>query len=105
MGWMGDAQAFAATAARNTDVSGFFTKWLIDVVDGQHADGQYNNVNPVAGQTQSYPVWADAGVIIPWEMYRVYGDTQFLAINYDAMAKWVNYGADNYPALLRSGGV
>ncbi|HVT81564.1 MAG TPA: family 78 glycoside hydrolase catalytic domain [Phycisphaerae bacterium] len=105
MGWMGDAQAFAPTAARNSDVAAFFTKWLQDVRDEQHADGQFNNVNPAANQTQSYPVWADAGVVIPWEMYLAYGDKAFLADNYDAMCKWVDYGARTYPDLLRSGGV
>ena len=35
MGWMGDAQVFAPTAARNTDVSAFFTKWMVDVNDAQ----------------------------------------------------------------------
>ena len=28
MGWTGDAQVFARTAAFNMDVAGFFTKWL-----------------------------------------------------------------------------
>ena len=28
LGWTGDAQVFARTAAFNMDVAGFFTKWL-----------------------------------------------------------------------------
>src|SRR4029079_11330933 len=74
MGWMGDAQVFAPTAARNADVAGFFTKWLLDVNDAQRADGAFNNVSPKANENQSYPVWADAGVVIPWTMYTTYGD-------------------------------
>ena len=41
MGWMGDAQVFAPTAARNADVAAFFTKWMVDVDDGQSAHGDY----------------------------------------------------------------
>jgi len=35
LGWMGDAQVFAPTAAFNMDVAGFFTKWLRDVAADQ----------------------------------------------------------------------
>jgi hypothetical protein len=31
LGWTGDAQVFAPTAAFNMDVAGFFAKWLADV--------------------------------------------------------------------------
>ena len=36
MGWTGDAQVFAPTAALNMDVAGFFTKWLGDVAADQY---------------------------------------------------------------------
>ena len=39
MGWMGDAQVFAPTAAYNADVSSFFSKWMVDVNDGQLTSG------------------------------------------------------------------
>ena len=35
LGWTGDAQVFARTAAFNMDVAGFFTKWLKDVAADQ----------------------------------------------------------------------
>jgi alpha-L-rhamnosidase len=105
MGWMGDAQVFSPTAARNADVAAFFMKWMVDVNDGQSPDGAFNNVNPRANQNQSYPVWGDAGVIIPWVMYTSYGDKAFLEKNYDHMAKWVNYTKERYPTLLPTGGV
>ncbi len=34
MGWTGDAQVFAPTAAFNMDVQSFMNKWLLDVRDG-----------------------------------------------------------------------
>src|SRR2546430_1282123 len=68
MGGMAEPEAYAPTAARIADVAGFFPKWMTDFNDGQHPDGQFNNVTPAANQRQSYPVWADAGVVIPWEM-------------------------------------
>src|SRR6185369_8568547 len=57
MGWMGDAQVFAPTAARIADVAGFFTKWMVDVNDSQGSKGEFRTVSPKANQNQSYPVW------------------------------------------------
>ena len=41
LGWTGDAQVYIRTAALNCDVQAFFTKWLVDLDDGQRADGQF----------------------------------------------------------------
>ena len=46
MGWTGDAQVYIRTATLNTDVQAFFTKWLVDLEDGQRADGQFPCVAP-----------------------------------------------------------
>ncbi len=110
MGWMGDAQVFAPTSAYNADVSSFFSKWMVDVNDGQltsgPAAGAYWVTSPrVDSQTAGYPIWGDAGVIIPWVMYTTYGDRGFLEQSYDHMAKWVDYSQQHSANLLLSGGV
>ncbi len=105
MGWMGDAQVFAPTAARNADVAGFFTKWLLDVNDAQGPRGEFPTVAPRANQNNSWPVWGDAGVIIPWAMYLAYGDKAFLADNYEHMARWVDYCRQTSANLILNGGV
>ena len=96
MGWTGDAQVFAKTAAFNMNVSAFTKKWLIDVIDGQimyNKDGAVPDTAPLGGDNRADGCagWADAGVIVPWEMYQAYGDVSFLEDNYDMMAKWINY--------------
>jgi alpha-L-rhamnosidase len=86
------------TAAYNADVSGFFSKWMVDVDDGQTGPTPALLASPPRAwdsQTAGYPIWGDAGVIIPWVMYTTYGDKAFLDKNYDHMAKWV----DQLPAL------
>jgi alpha-L-rhamnosidase len=92
LGWMGDAQVFSPTAARNADVAAFFTKWLVDVNDGQSTNGDFADVSPRVSRPQpAMPVWGDAGVIIPWVMFETYGDKAFLANNYPCMARWVDF--------------
>jgi len=106
MGWMGDAQVFAPTAARNADVAAFFAKWLVDVDDGQTARGDFANFSPrVAAPQPGWPVWADAGVIIPWTMYTCYGDVGFLRDHYGPMTRWVDYCERSAKNLILSGGV
>ena len=107
---MGDAQVFAPTAAYNADVASFFGKWMVDVNDGQLAAGlsagAYWVTSPrVDSQTAGYPIWGDAGVIIPWVMYTTYGDRGFLDQSYDHMAKWVDFNQQRSDHLLLSGGV
>jgi len=92
MGWTGDAQVYIRTATLNTDVEAFFTKWLVDLEDGQRADGQFPCVAPcvVAGDDGG-PAWADAGVICPWTTYEVYGDRRALERHYDAMKRFIEF--------------
>jgi alpha-L-rhamnosidase len=35
--------------------------------------------------------WADAGVIIPWNMYMAYGDKKILEDQYESMKAWVGF--------------
>jgi len=102
MGWMGDAQVFAPTATRTADVAPFFAKWLVDVNDAQSTAGAFQKVAPHANQTQSYPVWGDAGVIIPWVMFTSYGDRRFLEVSYPHMVRWLDYCQRN-PATMNQG--
>ena len=103
---MGDAQVFAPTAALNADVSAFFTKWMVDVDDGQRTNGDYSDVSPrIARPNPAMPVWGDAGVIIPWVMYTSYGDKAFLENNYTNMTLWVDYLVRASYDLILTGGV
>jgi alpha-L-rhamnosidase len=102
LGWMGDAQVYCRAATLNCDVEAFYTKWLQDVADGQRADGEFPMVAPVkvAGDDGG-PAWADAGVIVPWTVYEVYGDKRLLARQYPSMVKFVEFNRNrSTPDLL-----
>lgn len=97
LGWTGDAQVFSRTAAFNMDVAGFFTKWLKDVAADQFENGSVPYVVPNVlgnrpnGQPGGAAAWADAAVIIPWNMYLSYVDERVLQEQYESMARWVEY--------------
>ncbi len=92
LGWTGDAQVYIGTSALICDVQAFFTKWLVDLTDGQRTDGQFPMVAPVkvAGDDGG-PAWADAGVICPWTIYQVYGDRRLLERQYPSMVKFIEF--------------
>lgn len=96
LGWTGDAQIFARTAAYNFDVAGFLTRWLGDLAADQKADGGVPFVIPDvlskdAPTLQAAAGWGDSAVIIPWTLYLAYGDRQVLARQYPSMKAWVDY--------------
>ncbi len=110
LGWMGDAQVFSRTASYNMDVAAFFTKWMIDVEDAQTPEGIFPDVAPRLREGENFvglgnlggaAGWADAGVIIPYTMWRVYGDRRILERHYHAMVKWVDWIASHNPDGLR----
>jgi len=96
LGWTGDAQVFARTAAYNMDVNGFFAKWLGDVAADQDPSGSVPWVipNPLGGDSVRFAGtagWSDVAVIIPWTMYLTYGDRRLLERQYPSMRAWVDY--------------
>jgi alpha-L-rhamnosidase len=90
MGWTGDTQVFIRSACFNQDVAAFFTKWNVDLMDTQNEAGTFGQQAPVYHGHGS-PAWADAGVICPWTIYKVYGDARMVSQCYDAMARFIKY--------------
>jgi alpha-L-rhamnosidase len=104
-GWTGDWQLFVPTAAFLYDVAGFSLKWLRDVAAEQLQDGCVTNYAPDALRQRAEAIgsmwrsrqgssgWGDAIVMVPWEMWRAYGDTDVLAEMWPYMVAWVDFAA------------
>ena len=96
LGWTGDAQVFSETACMNMYVPAFFRKYLWDMRAEQNVlRGAVPNVVPrlkkgMVSEFASSP-WADAGVIIPWNVYMAYGDKTLLEECYPGMKAWIEY--------------
>ncbi|MCW2916910.1 MAG: rhamnosidase [Actinomycetia bacterium] len=102
LGWTGDINVFAPTAAYNMESARFLTKWLQDLRDQQHADGAFTDIAPLGDKSGSGTAgWGDAGVTVPWSLYQAYGDRQMLEQNYPAMTKWISYLEQHSTGYLR----
>ena len=91
LGWTGDAQVFSLTACWNMDMQLFFEKWMRDIMDSQTDEGIIQNIDPTLESKPSSPGWGDAAVIIPWNVYLMYGDKKIIEENYAGMKKWIDY--------------
>ena len=103
LGWLGDAQIFARTACYYRDVAAFFGKWLDDVADAQLPSGAFTDVAPrlnLAGA--GAPAWGDAGVIVPWTVWKMYGDRGILQRHFGAMTAWMDFIERANPDYLRA---
>jgi alpha-L-rhamnosidase len=103
LGWLGDAQIFARTACYNRDVAAFYGKWLDDVADAQFPSGAYADVAPRLNiPWAGAPAWADAGVIVPWTVWKMYADRSVLERHFGAMTAWMNFVERGNPGHLRA---
>lgn len=95
LGWTGDAQVFSETACYNMYMPAFYRKYLWDMRAEQSIlGGSVPNVVPrlkegMVAEHGSCP-WADAGVIIPWNVYLHYGSRSLLEECYPGMKAWVD---------------
>lgn len=98
-GWTGDIQVFVQTGTYNQDVAAFMSKWVDDLVDTQTLEGAFNDTAPVVFKG-SAAGWGDAGIIVPWTLWQVYGDRRILERHYDSMSRYIDYLKFQSPGLM-----
>ncbi len=103
LGWTGDAQIYIRSATYNMDVAAFFKKWLVNLEDDQRPSGAFPDFAPLPYlQYEPSPGWMDAGVICPFTIYQVYGDTHVIERHYEAMTKFMHFLLRTSNDYLRS---
>ncbi|MBR1757752.1 MAG: family 78 glycoside hydrolase catalytic domain [Lachnospiraceae bacterium] len=97
LGWTGDATAFTPTAAFNQNIMPFMRKWLRDLKADQNPETGMAQVVPdvlsdgATGGQDGAAYWGDAATVVPWTLYRVYGDKRVLLEQYESMKIWVEF--------------
>ena len=93
-GWTGDAQIFVKTASYLFDYAAFARKYVADMRDSQKRNGCFRQISPRGGvdfymnAMDGSAGWSDAGVLIPYRVWKQYGDERILRDNYAAMKKY-----------------
>lgn len=102
MGWTGDAQIYVRAATFNADIASFYTKWLRDLNDDQWDYGAYPAYapRPLARPNEHHAAgWMDAGVICPWTIWQVYGDTRVITEHWRKMNDFMDWRKERDPEL------
>jgi len=93
LGWTGDIQAYARTAAFFYDSDTFLRQWLASVRDAQSLhDGAVPPYAPylsIWNLVDGGPGWGDVIFVAPWTAYLCYGDTAILSENFAAMLDYL----------------
>ena len=97
LGWTGDIQVFAPTACLNSDARSFLRGWLKDVALDQRDDGSVPVTVPDvitkhgSGSVYSATAWGDAVTVVPWVLFRAYGDSDAVRTQLPSMRAWVDW--------------
>jgi len=74
------------------DVSAFLPKWLKELNDAQREDGAFPNCAPYMGRIAGEnAAWDDTGVIIPYILWKVYGDCRFITDSWPHMERFMEF--------------
>jgi len=92
LGWTADTQVFTETGAFFANTDRFFHKWMRDMRDSQDEVGGFPGVAPTSqyGEETMRLGWADAGIIVPWTVWRQFGDVSIIDENWDAMVRFLD---------------
>ena len=67
--------------------------WMQDMMDSQDPEGGYPGVAPLAqyGGDMMRVGWADAGIIVPWTVWKQFGDTDIIEQCWDSMTRFIDH--------------
>ena len=93
-GWTADTQVFTETGTFFANTDRFFHKWMRDMRDTQSPEGGFPGVAPWGQYGDAGMMrlgWADAGIIVPWTVWKQFGDRIIIDENWDAMQRFVSH--------------
>ena len=96
LGWTADTQVFTETGTFFANTTTFFHKWMRDMRDSQSEVGGFPGVAPWGqyGNEMMRLGWADAGVIVPWTVWKQFGDKQIIEESWASMEFYMNHVND-----------
>jgi len=91
LGWTADTQVFVETGSFFANTDRFFHKWMRDMMDSQSDFGGFPGVAPLAqyGWEMMRLGWADAGIIVPWTIWKQFGDKEIVNETWASMERFM----------------
>ena len=95
LGWLEQTYLIGPSMHYNYDIHKLYKKIVNDMIDSQLENGLVPDIAPeYVAFTKGFrdsPEWGSASVIIPWQLYKWYGDEEVLKKAYPMMKRYVDY--------------
>jgi alpha-L-rhamnosidase len=95
LGWLEQTYLIGPSMHYNFDIQSLYSKVVTDMMDSQLDDGLVPDIAPeyvpFQGGFRDSPEWGSASVIIPWQMYKWYGNETVLQEAYPMMKRYMAY--------------
>ncbi|CAM5262122.1 hypothetical protein STENM327S_07198 [Streptomyces tendae] len=95
LGWLEQNQLVFPALAGNYDMRAYLRKIVRDMADAQTTDGLIPSTVPeytsLPGAYRNDSNWGGAFVLVPWQLYRTYGDRQTLETYYPDMRRYAAF--------------
>ena len=97
-GWTADTQVYAETGSFFADTDRFLRKWMRDMRDTQTETGSFLSVAPLGpnGRNAMRFGWSDAGVMVPWILWKQFADVDIINENWDAMERYMDHVSETH---------
>ncbi|MDF2926945.1 MAG: alpha-rhamnosidase [Paenibacillaceae bacterium] len=94
-GWTGDAHLSCEQALFNFDMKQAYVKWMDDIADCQRPNGRIPCIAPTSSWGYDHmlcgPAWDAVLFVIPWQLYRYTGRTEYIQMYYEPMERYIGY--------------
>jgi hypothetical protein len=95
LGWLEQTYLIGSSMHYNYDIRLLYRKIIDDMMDSQSENGLIPDIAPeyvhFEGGFRDSPEWGSAAVIIPWMLYKWYGDEDAMKRAYPMMTRYVDY--------------
>lgn len=99
LGWLEVTHLMGNSIHFNYDIYHFYSKMVNDMIQSQTPEGLVPDIAPefvkFEGGFRDSPEWGSASVILPWMIYKWYGDQSILEKAWPMMMQYVNYLKSN----------
>lgn len=95
LGWLEVAHLMQYSLQYRYHLPGFYNQMMKNMADSQTANGMIPSIAPeyvrFSDGFEDSPEWGSAFIIIPWYVYKWYGDDSLLRYYYKQMKNYINY--------------
>jgi alpha-L-rhamnosidase len=95
LGWLEQTFLMGASINYNFDIYNLYRKIVMDMTDAQTSEGLIPDIAPeyihFDGGFRDSPEWGSASIILPYQIYKFYGDSRVMEQAWPMMVKYVEY--------------